>query len=236
MKLYENVIIGNFLYTLGLNIGINKELPKYSSINLLQQTPADKVLGDVLLEFPGIVRLIEFKNKKSDKEKEKTRLKLLEMALSGEDKMIDISRQIHWYIETEPSKDSCFNRIVPYLDAFDNEVHGEDTIEPYIEMIVQEINRPFDNSKHQDIKDYLKLIQMTQGSSNTGTGGLIINITEKGIRYVQITDLLDLRLNLKEFINKAELELESIMKLEQKKELKRTISQDYVRNHSREYR
>ena len=41
MKLYENVIIGNFLYTLGLNIGINKELPKYSSINLLQQTPAD---------------------------------------------------------------------------------------------------------------------------------------------------------------------------------------------------
>ena len=95
MKLYENVIIGNFLYTLGLNIGINKELPKYSSINLLQQTPADKALGDVLLEFPGVVRLIEFKNKKSDKEKEKTRLKLLEMALSGEDKMIDISRLPH---------------------------------------------------------------------------------------------------------------------------------------------
>ena len=75
---------------------------------------------------------------------------------------------------------------------------------------------------------------MTQGSSSTGTGGLIINITEKGIRYVQITDLLDLRLNLKEFINKAELELESIMKLEQKIELKRTISQGYVRDHSRE--
>lgn len=235
MKLYENVIIGNFLYTLGLNIGINKELPKYSSINLLQQTPADKALGDVLLEFPGVVRLIEFKNKKSDKEKEKTRLKLLEIALSGEDKMIDISRQIHWYIETEPSKDSCFNRIVPYLDAFNNEVYGEDTIEPYIEKIVQEINKPLDNSKQQDVKNYLKLIQMTQGSSSTGTGGLIINITEKGIRYVQITDLLDLRLNLKEFINKAELELESIMKLEQKKELKRT-SQDYVRDHSIEYR
>ena len=38
----------------------------------------------------------------------------------------------------------------------------------------------------------------------------------------------------KEFINKAELELESIMKLEQKIELKRTISQGYVRDHSRE--
>ena len=236
MKLYENVIIGNFLYTLGLNIGINKELPKYSSINLLQQTPADKALGDVLLEFPGVVRLIEFKNKKSNKEKEKTRLKLLEMALSGEDKMIDISRQIHWYIETEPSKDSCFNRIVPYLDAFNSQIYGEYTIETYIKEMVEEIINPLHILNHQDVKKYLKLIQMTQGSSSTGTGGLIINITEQGIRYVQITDLLDLRLNLKEFIIKAELDLESIMKLEQKIELKRTITQNYVRDHSREYR
>lgn len=225
MNLYENVIIGNFLYTLGLNIGIN-----YSSINLLQQTPADKALGDVLLEFPGVVRLIEFKNKKSDKEKEKIRLKLLEMALKDQVKMIEISKQIHWYIETEPNKHSCFNRIVPYLDAFNNEVYGEYTLEVYIENMVKEINEPLDTSKHQDIKDYLKLIQMTQGSSNIGTGGLIINITEKGIKYVQITDLLDLRLNLKEFINKAELELESIMKLEQKKELKKTINKEYNRS------
>jgi hypothetical protein len=233
MKLYENVIIGNFLYTLGLNIGINKELPKYSSINLLQQTPSDKALGDVLLEFPGVVRLIEFKNKKSDKEKEKTRLKLLEIALKDQVKMIEISKQIHWYIETEPNKYSCFNRIVPYLDAFNNEVYGEYTLEVYIENMVKEINEPLDTSKHQDIKNYLKLIQMTQGSSNIGTGGLIINITEKGIKYIQITDLLDLRLNLKEFINKAELELESIMKLEQKKELKKNIDQEYIRSYNR---
>lgn len=63
MKLYENVVIGNFLYGLGFSIGMstigNNQL---SIINLLQQTPADKELGDMLLEFPGVVRLIEFKN------------------------------------------------------------------------------------------------------------------------------------------------------------------------------
>ena len=72
MKLYENVIIGNFLYGLGLDIGIKigldngtETLP--SIINLLQQTPADKELGDMLLEFPGVVRVLEFKNAKNPK-------------------------------------------------------------------------------------------------------------------------------------------------------------------------
>lgn len=57
MKLYENVIIGNFLYGLGLDIGIKigldngtETLPEII-INLLQQTPADKELGDMLWGF-----------------------------------------------------------------------------------------------------------------------------------------------------------------------------------------
>lgn len=64
MKLYENIVIGNFLYGLGYSVGTKKGGNEvFSVVNLLQQTPADKELGDVLLEFPGVVKLIEFKNK-----------------------------------------------------------------------------------------------------------------------------------------------------------------------------
>lgn len=62
MKLYENVVIGNFLYGLGVSIGGRLKsgyLP--GAVSLLQQTPEDKALGDVLLDFPGTLRLIEFK-------------------------------------------------------------------------------------------------------------------------------------------------------------------------------
>lgn len=54
---YENVIIGNFIYGLGLVMGKNPRQID-SCVNLLQQTPLDKVLGDVMLQFPGAWQLM----------------------------------------------------------------------------------------------------------------------------------------------------------------------------------
>jgi hypothetical protein len=46
MKLYENVVIGNFLFSLGFAISAkSKTNTILTSINLLQQTPADKLLA-----------------------------------------------------------------------------------------------------------------------------------------------------------------------------------------------
>ncbi|CAH9068454.1 hypothetical protein PSECIP111951_04154 [Pseudoalteromonas holothuriae] len=64
MKLYENVVIGNFLYTLGYSISAkSKGKRMLSVVNLLQQTPEDERLADALLQFQGVVKLIEFKNR-----------------------------------------------------------------------------------------------------------------------------------------------------------------------------
>lgn len=232
MKLYENVIIGNFLYSLGLNIGLkfdekNKPL---SIINLLQQTPADKSLGDVLLEFPGVVRLIEFKNKKSSLKKEKLRYEQLHMVIKDNENMINISKQIHWYIETNPNSEYCFNRIVPYLEAFDEFSYSYHTLETYLEEIVDEVLNPNYLITHIELKNYLELIKLCQGGGDIGTGGLIINISEKGISYVQISSLMDLRLQHKEFVKKVELEYESVMKLEQ--ELEKKITQNRNKNNN----
>lgn len=136
------------------------------------------------------------------------------MALLDQEEMKIVSREVHWYIETEPTSELCYNRIVSYLDAFNSSVFGKHTIDTYIDEMVSEILNPSFSIAYQDVKNYLKLIQMTQGSSDIGTGGLIINITSQGIKYVQLSDLMDLRLSHKEFLHKIEKEFDSIMKLE----------------------
>ena len=63
IEIYENIFIGNFIYILGVQIGMalsHDKIPLPACVNLLQQTPADKYLGDMLASFPGVSFLIEF--------------------------------------------------------------------------------------------------------------------------------------------------------------------------------
>lgn len=214
MKLYENVIIGNFLYSLGLSLGLKKNFSP-AIINLLQQTPSDKLLGDLLVEYPGVVRLLEFKNKASSIDKEIKKLERIKMAIDGKPDMIDVSKEIHWYIETEPTDSVVYNRIVPYLDAFDKEILGMYTIETFIAKMIDEIIYENGNLDFSKVKNYLDLIAMCQaGGGKVGTGGLIINVTEKGVRYVQISDFSQLRLQHQEFVEEIKKINETVMKLE----------------------
>jgi len=226
LKIYENVVIGNFLYTLGLELGLQR-VYKPSMINLLQQTPCDKYLGDMLLEYPGVIRLFEFKNKASSLKKEKDKLRQIEICLNGEDDMIEVSRGIHWYIETEPKEDYVKNRIVPYLDAFDTQVIGDKSIEIFIEEMVQEIIDPSYTIDYLSSQKYLDLIKASQGNSKgAGTGGVIINITDHGIRYVQVSDFSQLRLQHKEYVLEIEKMNESVMKQEHQLIQERQITRD----------
>ena len=155
MKLYENIIIGNFLYALGWKIGASNQMNFSSSVNLLQQTPCDKGMGDLLLEFPGIVRLIEFKDAKASKTKEQVKQKMIRMGLSNlrleEQKMLmdQVSRRIHWYIETEVVDEECVCDILPYLDAFSDAPRNNLTLESFIEMLVLDVQNQTDNFRMQ---------------------------------------------------------------------------------------
>jgi hypothetical protein len=73
--------------------------------------------------------LIEFKNLKSDHEKEQDKHDnliqdiqrlIIDEALKGmsEERYVEISRSIHWFIETDPKENDFTSRIVPYLDAY----------------------------------------------------------------------------------------------------------------------
>lgn len=218
MKLYENIIIGNFLYGLGFSLGrtFGTNSPP-SVINLLQQTPADKTLGDLLVEYPGVVRLIEFKNKSSSKTKEKSKIEILDKAIGGQKELRKVSHDIHWYIETSPKRKECINRIVPYLHAF-NSIESRYTLESYINEITKSVigeKTDFDSSL---VKSYLYLVAQSFDEGNVGTGGLIFSVNSTGIRYVQYTDITQLNLQCKELVNQLREEQQSIMTKQVKNE------------------
>jgi len=221
LKLYENVVIGNFLYGLGYSIGISSpERNQLSVINLLQQTPADKELGDMLLEFPGVVRLIEFKNSASSLKKEKKRCDQLTIAIGENDTFKQISREIHWYVETKPFEELCLNNIKPYLDAF-SEIPSVHTIESLISDITNSVISPKSNISPSELENYLALVSKCQGSGSVGTGGLIVSVSKKGIKYVQFADIMELRLQHKDYVIKVKKEYNSVMEKKSEKELKK---------------
>lgn len=219
MKLYENVVIGNFLYGLGLSIG--RALPEQTTlsvVNLLQQTPADKSLGDMLVEFESVVRLIEFKNKASSLEKESKKHKQLSTALSNQDEMLAVSREIHWYVETEPFEEKCANNIKPYLDAFSTD-GSRYTLEQFIESITDAVKHPQKKFTAEQLKAYLAVVTACQGDGKVGTGGIIVSVGKDGVKYLQYADIMKLRLYHREFVLEAKNEHKSMMELSLKKEL-----------------
>lgn len=242
MKIYENIVIGNFLYTLGWSIGKERKYVP-SVINLLQQTPEDKLMGDVLLEYPGVVRLIEFKNKKSSIKKEKRKLGMIEKSLSDNKRMIELSRSVHWYIETDPLNEDCICRIVQYLDAFKNipkltkknlefvlsrldnidqeseYITSDFTLESFVNEMVNEVITPKSRFEPEEYKKYFELISASQGTKRGGggesTSGLAIVFSEEGgFRYAQYANIHDFGLQHSQYINMVKEHMTSVMKSE----------------------
>lgn len=69
-------------------------------MNLLQQTPLDKVLGDVMLQFPGAWRLIEFKRVGANLKKERVKLATYRGATRRDVDLRKASLRAHWFVET----------------------------------------------------------------------------------------------------------------------------------------
>ena len=194
MKVYENIIIGNFLFALGWAIRDKKTAgPLGCAINLLQQTPADKLLGDLLVGFEGVVRLIEFKREGARMSKEMGRHSLLAKSVVGTN-MEAISREVHWYIETAATDDALKTRIVPYLDAFPS-ITKDQQLEDFIENLAsQAVSQHATHTKEQ-IREYLSWVRLTQGDGAVGSGGLLLVVEPNGtLRYAPMRDLMDLNL------------------------------------------
>ncbi|MTV39013.1 hypothetical protein [Duganella radicis] len=198
MDIYENIIIGNFLYSLGAAMGKRKETDQLPlAVNLLQQTPLDKSVADVLLRGARTMRILEFKRAKNDSDKETAKLLHLSRALSTEanSTLLRISRAIHWFIGSMSDNTGLNIRIVPYLD-FQQPAAAKKTLQEFIAAMVNEAAQSGpDNGELYD--RYLEVLANCQGSAKGSSGGLVASVDENGnVSYVVVEDLRELGLTL----------------------------------------
>lgn len=201
MDIYENVVIGNFLFSLGAAIGKRSgELPTPPlAVNLLQQTPMDPMAGDVLIKGAGALRLIEFKRLKNKSTKEKSKLLKLRIALRDVSfaNLEPVSRKVHWYIETENVTTNFEINIRPYLDL--DQKDSQITLKKFVEGIVDDVFSK-DAKNESELSRYIGLLHQLPDSEGTSSGGLIVSVTKNGeIHYAVIEDLKELLLNLEKF-------------------------------------
>ncbi|MBK0127426.1 hypothetical protein IAE30_27145 [Pantoea sp. S61] len=197
MKLYENVVIGNFLYGLGISVGAQlggNVLP--GSVNLLQQTPEDKALGDVLLSFPGTLRLIEFKSASSRSGKEEARFRKLSHTLTCNKALTPLSHRIHWYVETKPDAQAGVKTYFSsYLSALSLPARQAEPLN--LERFIAQTTRSIFSAQDDDpeaVGNYLKLVRWCQGvDEESGAGALIVVCDGKGnLRYAELKNIMEL--------------------------------------------
>ena len=203
MPIYENLVIGNFLFALGLKIGARRDdglarehLAPNLAVNLLQQTPLDIVLGDVLLEGPSVVALLEFKRAADRRKKERGKLVQIEALLERPKFQVlrTTSAQIHFYVETGDILEGGFSRVLPYLDLLTDDPGI--CLEQLIDDLVSRARSApeLTEKRREQCQRYLELVCLCQGRSYRPSPGLLVGVRGDGrIAFAPVDDIRDLR-------------------------------------------
>jgi hypothetical protein len=198
---YENIVIGNFLYGLGLSLGTRAGLKApLASINNTQQTPLDPILADVWLTFPGVCRLLEFKRQGVDNTKDREKRMALSAILNDQQDLIPVSRRIHWFAEITGQLDHGVDlSICPYLD-FTDRVMQRLTLSQYVGQLAESAIRPgADEPSAAAVSAYLRQLGELSDIGTASTGGLMVHVAQDGrVRYLPLADLRELNLHLRQ--------------------------------------
>jgi hypothetical protein len=199
---YENIVVGSFLYGLGLCMGARRR--RFDGcVNLLQQTPLDRPLGDVLVHYPGTLRLLEFKRQGADMIKERTKLEVLKGALSRDPHLEAVSRAVHSFVRSQTSEAPTARiGVRPYLD-FDVKEASDTSLDAFSEAIIAEAfeSPRFDTAA---LNDYLHAVATFSGVTDLQSPGMLVTVDGGGcLRYTVVEDFLDLRATAEILLERA---------------------------------
>jgi hypothetical protein len=194
---------------------------------MLQQTPADKAIGDVLFDSVEFVKIIEFKRSKNSSIKEKTKHKQLCRALnqSNNQHLLPVSCEIHWYIETENIEGKLSTKFSPYIDFINGLKEGE--LSTLISQTAHElIGKTPPRHSPNDYAAYLDLLTLLTGKRSASTGALVLWATfGGGLRYIPVAELQHIRFKLKDIYQKIDQKYQREAQLE--KALEKTMEENY---------
>jgi hypothetical protein len=147
VTIYENIVIGKFLFTLGARMGQQAPTLPITGVNLMQQCPLDERFGDVLLGSASICLILEFKRKKSRSKKEIKKRDAIAAEISDQEDpayVEALSRKLHWYVEIDDVRkgDVAFEtRVAPYLDLARPDRHFD--LLGFVEQTATQALRPY---------------------------------------------------------------------------------------------
>jgi hypothetical protein len=234
---YENIIIGNFLFGFGVEMGLSADshiLP--TCCNLLQQGPYDNPLSDLLVFNSNFFRIVEFKRAANDSEKEESKLVQLQRALTpnSSKQLEQVSRKIHWYVKSDTRK-KLETWVVPYLDFQKLETPGligPTDLSTFAKETAHEAHRSsrrLDDAEVEDCRRYLNLLAHRQKTSTAASGALFLQAVGGRIEYVALPNLSDVFLSPKAIIRDAEMYQERVIRqyeLEHQQRMRRQIERE----------
>lgn len=211
MDLYENTLIGSFLYGLGVEVGARAgESPLAASVDLLQQTPLDNSLADVLIAAPRFFCLLEFKRVQNASSKEGHKQDALREFLSRHpdaETLTQTSIAIHHHVQIGYAgslpEGSPTLTVSPYIGG-----RGRPTSLPSLCGETAKIMRnPPTTPTPDDCSAYLRLLTRTQGRLKRGSGGgttLLVAVRQGLLEQAHVPDLRDFGLRGRELMTRQQ--------------------------------
>lgn len=203
MDIYENFVIGDFLFGLGVEMAFHyrdRPMPR-TLVNLFQQTPLDQTFADVIVKNPGILLILEFKRETNRSEKENAKLWMLKKGLRSKSftpseakELKRISRKIHWFVEIPKGFSTTSVSAVPYLDLRTRSSRIE--LADFVRRTAEEASAS--SLTDEDMRRYewyLRVLATCRGSesptSNTSqsSGALLILISNGRVHYEAVNDI-----------------------------------------------
>jgi hypothetical protein len=196
---YENIYLGNFIFTLGY-IASSKNIPlNQMGMQLLQQTPDDRTVGDLFANFKGKNIIFEFKRNEKEVKTEflkPQRHSLIEW-LRGSSKESEVDRAL-----SQKGHFMCFPTagmqvtllFLPYALIKNETTQNHDKCKPldsFCEILLHEevgLGLSF-----AELERYFKLLKELDGNRGAvdGGAGVIMNIAKDGkINVVEFADLM----------------------------------------------
>lgn len=192
---YENIYLGNFILTLGYLAGKHGLELNQTALQLLQQTPDDRTVGDLFANWGGKNFIFEFKRNELQVKSEFTKHQRTELLVAlrhpEAENLLTLSRRCHFMCFPTRSTLSFMPYVMIREAASQDEQERVDISRFCSSLLNQTPNLgvPYELfSKYLDV-----LARFTDDDSSDGGGGgtgAIMNISERGeISVIEVDNL-----------------------------------------------
>lgn len=206
---YENILLGNFILTLGYLAGQRGIKLNQTVLQLLQQTPDDQTVGDLFANLRGRNFIFEFKRNESQVRSEFKKPKRFSLLTAlknpGSTRAAEVSYQCHFMCFPTQSTTATLS-FMPYAsiqDAKSQDRQRSSELSYFCEKLLA-LDNGFGVS-YKEFSEYLDILaSFSDDSGGSGGGaGAIMNISDSG--EITIVEVDNLRVLARTLDNEPEL-------------------------------